>query len=96
MKVAATALPDDPASTVVLVGAPRNDAAGSDAGKICFFEKHNGVWELRSSCTALDAAPLAQFGGELAMDGITAMVSPGIATIGASGSCYFLGRRVKE
>jgi len=64
---AACALSDT--AGVLIVGAPGDDAAGADAGRIYIYDLISNAYTLRATLAAHDAAPQAVFGSALALSG---------------------------
>jgi hypothetical protein len=76
-----TVINDDFASVValsgsiVLLGAPRHDAAGLDAGAAYVFERDSsGVWAIGGKIVASDAAAGDLFGVAVSLDGATGLI----------------------
>lgn len=59
---------------VAVVGAPRNDAAGTDAGAAFVFRRVAGSWQEEARLVASDAAAGAMFGWSVALSGDTVVV----------------------
>jgi len=66
--------------TTVVVGAPDNDAAGSNAGAAYVFTSSGGTWTQQAKLTAPDASASAYFGFTVAA------VSPTRVLVGAPGA----------
>jgi hypothetical protein len=79
----------------VVVGAPRADATGTDAGAAYVFTRTNGTW--RENFVALGVAPNDLFGSKVAVSGDTVVVSaPGAGPRSSSlddGAAYLFTRR---
>ncbi len=57
-----------------IVGAHRNDDAGSASGSAYVFVRSGGIWNQQAKLTAIDAAAGDQFGYSVAVSGDTAVV----------------------
>jgi hypothetical protein len=79
-----------------LVGAENRAAAGvSYAGAAYVFTRSGGAWTQQAELTAADATSRAGFGSALALDGDTALVGAGGATVGGrlnAGAAYVFTR----
>lgn len=58
----------------VVVGAPRDDIAGEDAGAAYIFQKEASGWYLAATLTADDASPSQKFGWSVSISGDVAIV----------------------
>ena len=72
--------------TVVVVGAPGDDAAGVDAGSVYIFRYDGVTWEPEVKITAADATAGARFGAAVAIDQQTVVV--GAPQAGGTGQAY--------
>jgi hypothetical protein len=77
-----------------IVGANRDDDAGSDSGSAYVFVRNGSAWSQQAKLLASDGAPGDQFGGAVAIDGETAIVGAiGDDVAGTdSGSAYVFVR----
>ena len=71
---------------LALVGAPRDDGAGVDAGRVVELQFAGGAWTETASWVALDTMPGDRFGTALALEGTRALV--GAQRHGGSGAAY--------
>ncbi len=76
----AVALVDD----LLLVGAPEDDLAGADAGRVFVYRRSGTTWTLEDTLVAADASAGAMFGAAVDVSGGTAVVAaPGASPTGA-------------
>lgn len=78
----------------ILVGAPRDDDRGLDAGAAYAYVQVSGVWTFQSKLRAFDGNPGDQFGTAVAVDGSSALVgSPNnLGSAGGTGAAYTMVR----
>ncbi|NNE68049.1 MAG: hypothetical protein HKN33_15915 [Pyrinomonadaceae bacterium] len=53
----------------LLIGSPRDDQAGNNAGAVYFYELDNGSWTFRSKSFSANQEPSGEFGTSLAISG---------------------------
>jgi len=58
----------------LVIGAPRNDALGTDSGAAYIYKRENSKWLYQTKITASDGAPGDLFGISIAADGNTIVV----------------------
>ena len=58
----------------LIIGAPRNDALGNDAGAAYIYKRENDSWRYQTKITASDGAAGDLFGISVAIDGNTILV----------------------
>jgi hypothetical protein len=69
--------------TVILIGAPLDDAMGSEAGAAHFFHKTNQGWIETAKLTASDGSPSDQFASTVSIDDDVGMINAPTAGPGA-------------
>jgi hypothetical protein len=75
--------------TVILIGAPLDDAMGSEAGAAHVFRRTDRGWTETAKLTASDGGPFDQFASSVSIDGDVGMIN---APTGGPGAVYvFLG-----
>lgn len=72
-----------------VVGAERDDSAGTEAGSAYVYVRHNGDWTQQQKLTASDATPDDNFGSSVSVSGDTAIVG---APFDDFGSAYVFVR----
>lgn len=83
------------AENLAVIGAPRDDQQGKDAGAAYVFERTEGVWKQKAKLMASDSTPGDLFGLSVAISGDTVLIGADLhpANGEKSGTAYVFVRR---